>query len=140
MIFTKFSPVANAGLAQQPTRQTPGSTGLDVFAAKDVELKPFEPTFIGTAISIQIPEGFDLQLRLRSSLAAKGIVMLNGVGTIDSDYQGEIKLIVMNLTKEPITIKEFDRVGQLILAQYFEMELFRETLVDKRGGFGSTGR
>jgi dUTP pyrophosphatase len=91
-----------------------------------------------------IPEGFEGQVRPRSGLAAKhGITTLNAPGTIDSDYRGEIKVILMNSSNEPFTVAPGDRIAQLVIAPFMRVELVRDVLTDSdrgEGGFGSTGR
>jgi len=100
---------------------------------------------VPTGLFVEIPEGYEAQIRGRSGLAAKnGISLANGVGTIDSDYRGEIKVILINLGNEPFEIKHGDRIAQMILAKYEKIEF---TLVDSleetdrgSGGFGHTGK
>ncbi len=130
-----------------PTYQTEGSSGMDLYAAIDepVLIKPLERTIIPTGIAIELPEGFEAQIRPRSGLALKhGITILNSPGTIDEDYRGEIKVILINLGQEDFLINRGDRIAQLVLSKIYrvnllEVEGLRET---KRsdGGFGHTGK
>jgi len=130
-----------------PRYMTSGSAGMDVYAAinEDYEIKPGERSLISTGIHMQIPEGFEAQIRPRSSLAINsGITLLNTPGTIDSDYRGEIKAIMINLAKEPFIIKRGDRIAQIVFSK---VEIPSITIVQtieatKRGsgGFGSTGK
>jgi dUTP diphosphatase len=130
-----------------PTYKTQGSAGMDICAAinEKINVKPNSLELIPTNISVEIPEGFEIQVRPRSGLAAKhSIGLLNSPGTIDSDYRGEIKIILMNFGKEDFEISPGDRVAQLILAKTYKAE-FVETkelnLTDRGdGGFGHTGK
>ncbi|MFN8943996.1 MAG: dUTP diphosphatase [Pseudobdellovibrionaceae bacterium] len=131
-----------------PKYQTSGASGFDVRAqlgeAKSVGLKPFERALIPTGLSFEIPEGFELQARPRSGLAAKfGISLVNTPGTIDSDYRGEVKMIMVNFGPEAFEIKDQERIAQLVFcpvyqAQFVELEMMSETSRGV-GGFGSTG-
>lgn len=129
-----------------PKYETNGSAGMDLSAylEEPVTLQPLERALIPTGLFMELPEGFEAQIRPRSGLAAKrGLTMLNSPGTIDSDYRGEIKCIVVNLSNEPQTIEPGERIAQMVIARYEqivwqEVEILEET---KRGagGFGSTG-
>lgn len=131
-----------------PKYQTTGASGFDVRAqlgeAQSIVLKPLQRALVPTGLSFEIPLGFELQARPRSGLAAKfGISLVNTPGTIDSDYRGEVKFILINLGQEDFEVKDQERIGQLILcpvyqADFIEMDLMSET---ERGigGFGSTG-
>jgi dUTP pyrophosphatase len=129
-----------------PTYASKGSAGMDVYAAikGQIEIKPFETELIPTSIAIALPEGYECQVRSRSGLAVKsGIFALNAPGTIDSDYRGEIKIILSNFSKNTFTIKRGDRIAQLVIAKYESIN-WQETdeLDDTQrgsGGFGSTG-
>jgi dUTP pyrophosphatase len=126
-----------------PSRRTEGSTGYDIYSSESVVIKPGEVIAVPTGISVQVPQGFDLQVRVRSSLASKGIILANGVGTIDSDYTGEIKVLLANIGKKKYTINKLDRVAQLVLIKHeyidFKIDTLKET--DRgSGGFGSTGK
>jgi len=129
-----------------PKYMTGGSSGMDLFASleKDVILDPGERRLIPTGISIAIPEGYEGQIRPRSGLAIqKGIGIVNSPGTIDSDYRGEIGILLINLGKEPITIHHGDRIAQMVISQTFRVIL--EEVDDlpatqrQDGGFGHTG-
>jgi deoxyuridine 5'-triphosphate nucleotidohydrolase len=128
-----------------PTYATDGAAGMDVVAAEDSVLAPGARAAIATGFAIAIPEGYEVQVRPRSGLALKhGITCLNTPGTIDSDYRGEVKVILANLGQEPFVIARGDRIAQLVPApvQRAVLEVV-ETLDDTArgvGGFGSTGR
>lgn len=130
-----------------PVYQTAGSAGADVCALLDepLELKPLERFAVPTGLFCQIPQGYEIQVRPRSGLAIKnGITCLNTPGTIDSDYRGEIKVILVNLSSESFTINNGDRIAQLVAAPVIQADfvLTDELDVTKRGsgGFGSTGK
>ena len=129
-----------------PSYLTSGSAGMDIRAAikKPVNLNPMEVEMITTNLSVEIPEGFEIQVRPRSGLAAKhGIGILNSPGTIDSDYRGEVKIILINFSKEEFMIQPGDRIAQLILSKIYKAKLeeTEELNHSKRGegGFGHTG-
>ena len=133
-----------------PTKGTPDATGLDLTSTQNVVIKPGEIAVVGTGLSADLtalPQGSDLQVRPRSGLAAKyGVTVLNAPGTIDRDYQGEIKVILINHGKTEYEVKEGDRIAQLVLSFFSPSitfaevkELTTKTMRD-RGGFGSTGR
>ncbi|MDR2194970.1 MAG: dUTP diphosphatase [Treponema sp.] len=142
----KTSP-AIAGDAALPRYETPGAAGMDVraFLAEPVIIKPLERARIPTALALEIPEGYEAQVRPRSGLAYKhGVTVLNAPGTIDSDYRGEVCVILINFGQEPVTIHNGDRIAQLVFAPVVRV-LLEETdrlSETKRGGggFGSTGR
>lgn len=130
-----------------PEYQTPLSAGLDIRANLDesVTLRPLERAMIPTGLFVELPEGYEMQIRPRSGLAAKhGITVLNSPGTIDADYRGEIKVILVNLSNEPFTIESGERIAQMIVARYEQIEWLpvEELGATERGagGFGSTGR
>ncbi|HDS09475.1 MAG TPA: dUTP diphosphatase [Firmicutes bacterium] len=129
-----------------PAYQTPGSSGMDLFAAVtgSVELGPQARALIPTGIKIKIPAGYEGQVRPRSGLAIKnGISVLNTPGTIDSDYRGEVKIILFNAGKENFIVKRGDRIAQLVIVPVFKACLKtvdKITETDRNsGGFGSTG-
>lgn len=130
-----------------PSYQTPGAAGFDLLAAVEtpVTLGPLERTLVPTGLAIALPEGFEAQIRARSGLAAKhGIGLVNAPGTIDSDYRGEVKVILVNLSNEPFTIRRGERIAQMVVAPVIQVVL-RETqslpeTTRGSGGFGSTGR
>ena len=129
-----------------PSYSTSGSAGMDIRAAikEPMNLKPMEVEMIATNLSVEIPEGFEIQVRPRSGLAAKhGIGILNSPGTIDSDYRGEVKIILINFSKEDFTIQPGDRIAQIILSKVYraKLEETKELNNSKRGegGFGHSG-
>ena len=130
-----------------PEYKTSGSSGLDLtaFIEKKIVIKPGENALVPTGISIAIPEDTEVQIRPRSGLAAKNnISVLNTPGTIDSDYRGEIKVILFNHGKNDFLINNKDRIAQMILTPVIKMEI-EETddlpeTVRGEGGFGSTGK
>jgi len=130
-----------------PSYSTRGSSGVDVRAAvkEDVIIPNGELRLIPTNLSVEIPEGYEIQVRPRSGLAANhGIGILNSPGTIDSDYRGEIKIIVMNLGREEFKISRGDRIAQMVVSKVYKAEfLVSEDLEESirgNGGFGHTGR
>ena len=132
-----------------PAYETSGSAGMDVRAAVPVAapitLKPGERAMVPTGLSVAIPEGYEIQVRPRSGLAAKhGLTCLNTPGTIDSDYRGEIKVILINLGAEAFVIQRGERIAQLVLAPVTRLAWSEVDALDEtaRGasGFGSTGR
>lgn len=129
-----------------PSYQTAGSSGFDLLAAVDQDfiLKPGERALIPTGLSFSLPEGYEAQIRPRSGLALKhGVTMLNTPGTIDSDYRGEIKLIVINLGQETFTITRGMRLAQAVIAAVVKAKLIVADNLDVThrgsGGFGHTG-
>lgn len=129
-----------------PGYATPGSAGLDLAAAisDDLVLEPGQRASIPTGLSIQIPEGYEGQIRPRSGLALRfGIALLNSPGTIDADYRGEIKALLVNLSSEPVVLHRGDRIAQLVIAPVTHVELFEVQSLDETirgdGGFGHTG-
>lgn len=129
-----------------PSYETIASAGMDIRANIDVDvvLGSLERTIIKTGLYIELPLGFEAQVRPRSGLAAKhGITMLNSPGTIDADYRGEIGVIVVNLSKDPFVIKDGERIAQLVIAKHERAEWQQVTELSEtsrgEGGFGSTG-
>ncbi|MBN2442142.1 MAG: dUTP diphosphatase [Spirochaetales bacterium] len=129
-----------------PLYQTEGSSGADIKAdvAADIILSPGEKALVPTGLYVQIPWGYEAQVRPRSGLAAKkGVTVLNTPGTIDSDYRGEVKVILINLGKEDVCIKRGDRIAQIVFAPIvralFIPQSEIETTLRGDGGFGSTG-
>lgn len=129
-----------------PTYMTEAASGMDLYAAIENEMiiHPFDRILVPTGIIIELPHGFEAQVRPRSGLALKhGVTLLNTPGTIDEDYRGEIKLILINLGKEPFGIKRGDRLAQLVVSKRYSVKI--EEVSDlsptKRsdGGFGHTG-
>lgn len=129
-----------------PQYMTPGSSGCDVcaFVEAPVTMEPLARVAIPTGLFFEIPTGFEIQVRPRSGLSFKqGITVVNAPGTIDSDYRGELKILLVNLSKETVTIKNGDRIAQLVLqkVERVEWEMARTLEASERGvgGFGSTG-
>ncbi len=130
-----------------PTYKTSGSSGMDLMAylKKKIVIFPNKVEIIPTGISVTIPKNYEIQIRPRSGLAAKnGITVLNTPGTIDSDYRGEIKVILINLGKKSFVIKSGERIAQMILCPvnkvtFSEVKKLPKTLRGKKG-FGSTGK
>ncbi|KDA02405.1 dUTP diphosphatase [Hyphomonas oceanitis] len=132
-----------------PAYETAGSAGMDVRAAlpeaEPMVLAPGARAMVPTGLSVAIPEGYEIQVRPRSGLAAKhGLTCLNTPGTIDSDYRGEIKVILINLGAEPFTIARGERIAQLVLAPVTQLGWAKVDTLDETsrgtGGFGSTGQ
>ncbi len=129
-----------------PGYATPDSAGMDLYAAEaaSIELAPGARAMIATGLALQLPTGFEAQVRPRSGLAAKqGVTVLNSPGTIDADYRGEVKVILINLGQETVTIARGDRIAQLVVApvtraSWNEVTSLKET-ERGTGGFGSTG-
>ncbi len=129
-----------------PKYATEGSAGLDVraFLEEPIVLKPLERRIISTGLYLEIPKGYEIQVRARSGMSIKhGITLINAVGTIDSDYRGELGIPLINLSNEDYEIKSGDKVAQIILAKYehlkFSLEESLEETDRNDGGFGHTG-
>ena len=130
-----------------PQYETSGSAGMDLRAniPEPVELNPLERSLIPTGLHIELPQGYEAQIRARSGLAVKrGLTMLNSPGTIDSDYRGEIKCIVVNLSNEKQIIEPGERIAQMIIARYEQINWLQVDRLEESdrssGGFGSTGK
>jgi dUTP pyrophosphatase len=130
-----------------PEYQSAHAAGMDLYAdlAADVILKPLERALIPTGIHIELPEGFEAQVRPRSGLALQyGITLLNSPGTIDADYRGEIKVILVNISHQEYRVKNGDRIAQMIIAPFEKITWMQKDRLNeterKHGGFGSTGR
>jgi dUTP pyrophosphatase len=137
-------PVVVADGASLPRYQTEGSAGMDLVSTEPVELAPGERKLVGTGIHVAIPAGFEGQVRPRSGLAVRhGISMVNTPGTIDSDYRGEIKVLLINLGDSVVKLGQGERVAQLVICPVMRADwLVMESLDDTErggGGFGSTG-
>lgn len=128
-----------------PAYATDGAAGMDVLSAEDVTLEPGTRHAVATGLSVAIPDGYEIQVRPRSGLAFKfGVTVPNTPGTIDSDYRGELKVLMINHGTEAFAIKRGERVAQLVLAPvtqaaWQEVEVLSDTARGE-GGFGSTGR
>jgi dUTP pyrophosphatase len=128
-----------------PAYQTKEAAGFDLHSIEDVIINPGERKLIGTGLAFEIEKGYEIQIRPRSGLAYKhGITVLNTPGTIDSDYRGEIKVLLINHAKEAFEIKKGDRIAQAVVAPVIQAEIIEvEKLSDTErgsGGFGSTGK
>ena len=130
-----------------PSYATPLSAGMDLRASMEqsIILAPLERALVPTGLFVELPEGYEMQIRPRSGLAAKhGITVLNSPGTIDADYRGEIKVILVNLSNNPFEIVPGERIAQAVVAQHahIEWEQVEHLGATERGagGFGSTGR
>lgn len=139
--------IVNKSTHPLPQYKTSGSAGIDLKAniPAPMTLKPFERILVPTGLFMSIPEGYEGQIRGRSGLALNnGISLANGIGTIDSDYRGEIKVILINLGNEDFEIENGDRIAQFVLNKYEKIEFEElEILEDTsrgQGGFGHTGR
>jgi dUTP pyrophosphatase len=140
---------SNRETIKLPQYQTTGSSGLDLVANLDQEteqitIKPNKWEIIPTGITIELPDGCEAQIRPRSGLAYKyGVTVLNSPGTIDNDYRGEIKIILINHGNEDFIVKNGDRIAQMIISKYEQVELeeieFLTETTRNDGGFGSTG-
>jgi dUTP pyrophosphatase len=130
-----------------PAYATPGSAGLDLLAAivEPVEIPPGGRTLIPTGLAIELPEGYEAQIRPRSGLALKhGITVLNTPGTVDSDYRGEVSVLLVNLGDRPVRLARGERIAQMVVAPvtriaWREQSELKDT-VRGAGGYGSTGR
>ena len=139
--------VINRSKHALPAYETEQSAGMDVRANLDeaIALGPLERALVPTGLFIALPAGFEAQVRPRSGLAAKqGITVLNSPGTVDADYRGEIKVILVNLSNEIVQINDGDRIAQLVIARHEQAvweatEILSET-ARGAGGFGSTGK
>ena len=128
-----------------PAYATAGAAGMDVVAAEELTLAPGARHAVATGFAIAIPEGYEVQVRPRSGLALKhGVTCLNTPGTIDSDYRGEVRVILANLGSEPFPIRRGDRIAQLVPAPVLRAVIEEVDTLDATergsGGFGSTGR
>ena len=139
--------IINKSHHPMPAYATPQSAGMDIRAnlTEPVELKPFERKLIPTGLYIALPEGYEAQLRPRSGLALKhGLTLLNTPGTIDADSRGEIGVILVNLSTEPFTIADGERICQMVIATHAHVEWEAVETLDETergaGGFGHTGK
>ena len=139
--------IVNKSNHRLPEYATPGSAGMDLKAntSEPIVLKPLERQMVPTGIHIQLPEGYEAQIRPRSGLAAKhGISIVNAPGTVDADYTGEIKVILINLSNENFVVNPGERIAQMVVARYERVEWDEVATLDEtergEGGFGSTGK
>lgn len=141
--------VVNKSHHPLPSYKTEGSCGMDLRANLDEAktLKPLERAMIPTGLFFEIPKGIEGQVRARSGLSLKkGITLINGIGTIDSDYRGELGILVVNLSDEEVTIEDGDRIAQMVFMAYEEAHWVQVESLDElsetergEGGFGHTG-
>ena len=138
--------IINSSSNPLPSYATEQSAGMDLYAftEKQLELKPFERMLIPTGIQIELPEAYEAQIRPRSGLAYKsGITVLNSPGTIDADYRGEIKVLLINLSNEIFIINNGDRIAQMVIAKHESVVWIDVQSINNTerssGGFGSTG-
>ena len=130
-----------------PAYATPGSSGMDVraFVKHPIVLQPLERVLVPTGLYLQLPRGYECQIRPRSGLALKhGITIANAPGTVDSDYRGEVGIIVINLSKEPFVINDGERICQMVIAKHETPEVIEVSELSETergaGGFGHSGR
>ena len=143
VFFKKFH---NDLPAYIPEYQTPESAGMDLCSSSSepVTINPSEYKLISTNLIIELPIGFEAQIRPRSGLALKyGVTVLNSPGTVDSDYRGEIKVLLINHGKSPFTIHQGDRIAQMIITEYVKADFIKVSVLSDThrgsGGYGSTG-
>jgi dUTP pyrophosphatase len=140
-------PIINRSKHALPAYETGQAAGMDLRAnlEEPIELGPLERAIVPTGLYIALPESFEAQIRPRSGLAAKqGLTVLNSPGTIDADYRGEIKVILVNLSNNAVQIHDGDRVAQMVIARYEQAQWTAVETLDETmrgaGGFGSTGK
>jgi dUTP pyrophosphatase len=138
--------IVNRSKHQLPTYETKASAGVDLRANLEapVTLKPLERELIPTGLFIELPVGYEAQIRPRSGLAIKkGITLLNSPGTIDADYRGEIKIILANISNEEFVVNDGERIAQMVIARHEQAEWIEVDELEETsrgaGGFGSTG-
>lgn len=129
-----------------PTYETPGAAGMDVraFLSEPIVLQPLQRALIPTGLYMQLPQGFECQIRPRSGLALRhGITIANAPGTVDADFRGEVKVILLNLSNEPFTVNDGERVCQMVITRYEKVGWEEVERIDETergdGGFGHTG-
>ena len=139
--------IKNLSNNELPSYQTEGAAGVDLRANlpdSNITLQPLERTLVPTGLFLEIPEGYEAQVRPRSGMAIKhGITVINSPGTIDCDYRGEVKVILVNFGKEPFVVQNGDRIAQIVIAPVTQANFVKADFLDKtvrgEGGFGSTG-
>ncbi|PID95360.1 MAG: dUTP diphosphatase [Bacteroidetes bacterium] len=138
--------IVNKSHHPDPSYSTPYAAGMDLraFLTTPLLMEPGERILVPTGLYMEIPPGYEAQVRPRSGLALKkGITVLNAPGTIDADYRGEVKVILVNLSQEPFEINDGERIAQMVIARHEQAEWERVTALDASqrgaGGFGSTG-
>lgn len=127
-----------------PRYATQDAAGMDICANEDMLIENGKVSLVGTGLFIEIPKGYEAQIRCRSGLALKhGIMLVNGIGTIDADYRGEIKIIITTCISIPYQIKKGDRIAQMVICKLMQAELAEVSELDitqrNKGGFGSSG-
>jgi dUTP pyrophosphatase len=139
--------IINKSKNDLPRYETEQSAGLDLRAdiVDEITLQPLERTLVGTGLFISLPKGFEAQIRPRSGMAYKhGLTVLNTPGTIDADYRGEIKVLMVNLSNDAYTIQSGERLAQMVIAQHEQANWKEVEILDETergaGGFGSTGK
>lgn len=139
--------IINRSANALPQYETEYSAGMDIRAdlTESITLGSLERALVPTGLYVALPEGYEMQIRPRSGLAAKhGVTVLNAPGTIDADYRGEIKVILVNLSREPFEIQPGERIAQMIVASHAKVEWEQVSELDATergaGGFGSTGK
>lgn len=138
--------IINRSHHQLPSYATPGSAGMDIraFVKHPIVLQPLERVLVPTGIYLELPVGYECQIRPRSGLALKhGITIANTPGTVDSDYRGEVGIILINLSKEPFVINDGERICQMVISRYQRVEWEEVETLDSTergaGGFGHSG-
>lgn len=144
MVVVRYKVLSNGEGLPPPSYATNGSAGLDLYAATDEDIWQLEHKIIPTGISIQLPKGFEAQIRPRSGLASKHkVTVLNSPGTIDGDYRGEVKVILVNYSSKPFIIKRGDRIAQMVIMPVPTVTLLKVDELSEternEGGFGSSG-
>lgn len=144
-VIVKFERLPHLEGIELPSYATEASSGMDLRSTEDVDIPVMERRLIPCGFKMALPEGYEAQVRPRSGLAAKfGVTVLNTPGTIDADYRGEVKVILINLGKEPFVIQKGDRIAQMVVAPYTQVapEIVRQvdSTVRGEGGFGHTGK
>lgn len=137
-------PIVLSEPATCPTYKSSGAAGADLYAADTVELLPLERKLVPTGVRMAIPNGYEAQVRPRSGLALRlGVGMVNAPGTIDSDFRGEIAVLLINLSDRPVRLERGERIAQLVIARVERANWIQATELDDTGrgvgGFGSTG-
>lgn len=127
-----------------PTQATPGSAGFDLYAVESVNLVPGVVCKVSTGLAVAVPEGYEMQVRARSGMAYKGVIVANGPGTVDSDYRGELCVLLLNTGSQGYNILAGDRIAQAVFAPVQPVDISEvaalEPVPTRSGGFGSTGR
>lgn len=144
MAHIQVKRLENGNGLQLPSYETAGAAGMDICAAEDASIAPGRRAMIATGFAFAIAPGYEVQVRPRSGLAAKkGVTVLNTPGTIDSDYRGEVKVILVNFGDEDFAIVRGDRIAQIVVAPVTQAEMTEVEELDETargaGGFGSTG-